>query len=101
MKYKVFFTTGETLYITEDRYIQIHKNEPVDLMKFFEKDYPYIEMKFVTHIIREDSLDQEGSVVTSLTPEDILKQKKEEHDKKVSDPNAIIAGVKDKEDIHG
>lgn len=105
MRYKVFFTTGEHIYIEQFFYEEFTKKleHGAGIFPTYwenEKIVHTINLRYVTHIVREDSLEQEGSVVRPEAPESIVKRKAEEHDKKVADPSAIIQGVKQKEEDH-
>jgi hypothetical protein len=97
MRYKVFFTTGETCFIDEERYLQILLPKSIseksldDLLKF-----KFINLDYVTHVLPEDALNQEGVIVKPQTPEQIAEEKAKEHDQKISNPNAILESVKEK-----
>lgn len=98
MRYRVFFkSNNRTLSISEARYQNILEQDPMEIKRFFEEDWPYIDALDIQYILPEDSINQEGSVVTPIDPDTIAQQKKLEHDRKISNPDAIISGIKERE----
>lgn len=97
MRYKVFFTTGETINVNEETRNAIF--EAIRLQAEWTTS-PTLDaqIKYITHVVPENTYDQEGGVVTPLTPDQIAETKKKEHDVKISDPSAILKGVVDREE---
>lgn len=93
MRYKVFFITGETIKISEKRYLSLvgASTEPIP-----DGEESFINKDHVTHIIPENAIEAEGTVVRPPKPQTVEEQKKKEEDRIKGDPGAILNRTKEK-----
>jgi hypothetical protein len=95
MQYRVFFTTGESVLITEESFTTCKDALGSTSATMVVVEGKLINFNFVTHSVPVDSLEQPGSVVIPTPPDDIRKAKKLEQDKIKSDADAILKRTKD------
>lgn len=97
MRYTVFFTNGDRLSISKLRYQNILENLPVETQRFFEGDWPYIEMALVTHILPEGEIDEESGVVKAPSPAEAKVAAEKEKDRIVRNSSEIVSRIQKRE----
>ncbi len=103
-KYRVFFTNSESYLITPEGLQTLvdglaRTGSQFQVIQELPSEKKYIfNATHITHIVPEETLEGKEGVVTPLTPDQVSEAKKKEHDAKISDPSAIIEGIKEKED---
>lgn len=95
MLYRVFFTTGQSLVIDENRYKNILDPQEVDMSEFLDNGYPYIDLSHVTHIIPEVQ-EEPGHLIQRPSPQDIKDEEKRKLDQIRSNPTQLIQRIKTK-----
>lgn len=103
MNYKVFFTTGESIVISDEEFsmFQLHivqtKSEGVIWVQDGSSErLILINFKNVTHVLPEE--ESASGVVSTPTPDDLREGKKKKEDAIKSDPDAIIRRTQEKYD---
>ena len=93
MRYLVKFNSGNELHITEEQYFHVVRGEVAD---------GYINLDHVDYILPEDIIENGSSaVIIPPAPGEIKRKQHEEHEKKLSNPTALINDIKKKSIDHG
>lgn len=96
MRYSIHFQSGATLSISQSRYQNILENNSIELPRFFEGDWPYIDVSHIDFILPEE---ESASGISSMpTPDDLKDQKKKEVERIKNDPGQILKRVQEKYD---
>jgi len=103
MRYRIYFTSGESTVINEWQFSAIRSSPTDDLLCMKQSDAPYfmVHIKNITHIVPEDTLEGVAGIVTPQSPESIAKAKAKEQDSIKSDPSAILNRMKEREQDNG
>lgn len=101
MRYRIFFTNGESIYIEPGNLSAIFTSEldsngRVEILKLLD-DGRVINREQITHIIFEDVLEQGSGIVKQPSPSTLQENAKKEHDRIVSNPNEIVSRIKKRE----
>lgn len=100
MKYRIFFVNSEHIEISEKDFTLLQEVVKIakEVSYVITENKSIIALQYITHITPFASLEQASGVITPPKPEDIEQQRQKEREEKISNPSAIIEGVKEKQD---